>query len=107
MSGTQASFHVANGQIIGPNGQPFIAKGINVRWDQLNSVVGNGTNMPLTNYFPGINMVRVNGARAVLMSVLKSGNTSTIAIVDGVKAGELVATEGALFLSNALATGSQ
>ena len=35
---------------------------------------------------PQRNVVRVNGARAVLMSVLKSGNASTIAIVDGVKA---------------------
>ena len=60
MSAVQASFRITNGQIIDPNGQAFIAKGINVRWDQLNSVVGDGTNMPLTNYFPGINMVRVN-----------------------------------------------
>jgi hypothetical protein len=59
MSGSQASFHVANGQIIGPNGQPFIAKGINVRWDQLNEAVGNGTNMPLTTDFPGMNMIRL------------------------------------------------
>ncbi|MGZ3365508.1 MAG: efflux RND transporter permease subunit [Caulobacteraceae bacterium] len=34
---------------------------------------------------PQRNVVRVNGGRAVLMSVLKSGSASTIAIVDGVK----------------------
>jgi hypothetical protein len=60
MSGTSSSFHIANGQIIAPNGQAFIAKGINVRWDQLDAVVGNGTNMPLLADFPGLNMVRVN-----------------------------------------------
>ena len=35
---------------------------------------------------PQRNVVRVNGARSVLMTVLKSGSASTIAIVDGVKA---------------------
>ncbi len=34
---------------------------------------------------PQTNIVRVDGGRAVLMTVLKSGSTSTIAIVDGVK----------------------
>ncbi len=34
---------------------------------------------------PQRNEVRVNGTRAVLMNVLKSGSASTIAIVDGVK----------------------
>jgi len=34
---------------------------------------------------PQRNVVRVNGGRAVLMSVLKSGSASTVAIVDGVK----------------------
>jgi hypothetical protein len=54
------SFHVANGQIIAPGGQTFIAKGINIYWDQLSSAVGNGTTMPLTTAFPGLSMVRVN-----------------------------------------------
>lgn len=35
---------------------------------------------------PQTNVVHVNGARSVLLSVLKSGAVSTIAIVDGVKA---------------------
>src|ERR1700742_3086064 len=34
---------------------------------------------------PQQNVVRVNGSRAVLMTVLKNGSASTIAIVDGVK----------------------
>ena len=34
---------------------------------------------------PQTNVVRVDGGRAVLMTILKSGSTSTIAIVDGVK----------------------
>ena len=69
MSGTQTSstatsaatgaFHVANGLIIDPNGQNFIAKGINVRWDQLNAVAGSASNSPLLTDFPGLNMVRV------------------------------------------------
>ncbi|OJU14247.1 MAG: RND transporter [Alphaproteobacteria bacterium 64-11] len=34
---------------------------------------------------PQINTVRMNGRHAVLMTILKSGETSTLAIVDGVK----------------------
>ncbi len=37
-------------------------------------------------YPPQRNEVRVDGRRAVLMSVLKSGSASTLAIIDGVKA---------------------
>jgi multidrug efflux pump subunit AcrB len=37
-------------------------------------------------YPPQTNEVRVDGRRAVLMSVLKSGSASTLAIIDGVKA---------------------
>jgi multidrug efflux pump subunit AcrB len=36
-------------------------------------------------YPPQTNIVRVDGHRAVLMSILKSGSASTLAIVDGVK----------------------
>jgi multidrug efflux pump subunit AcrB len=35
---------------------------------------------------PQVNEVRVDGRRAVLMSILKTGSASTLAIVDGVKA---------------------
>jgi multidrug efflux pump subunit AcrB len=34
---------------------------------------------------PQTNMVRVNGARAVLMTILKAGSSSTLDIIDGVK----------------------
>src|SRR5579872_3438545 len=34
---------------------------------------------------PQVNMVRVNGARAVLMTILKAGSSSTLDIIDGVK----------------------
>jgi multidrug efflux pump subunit AcrB len=36
-------------------------------------------------YAPQTNMVRVDGRRSVLMNVLKTGNASTIDIIDGVK----------------------
>jgi CzcA family heavy metal efflux pump len=35
---------------------------------------------------PQTNIVRVNGSRAALMSILKTGNASTLNIIDGVKA---------------------
>ncbi len=34
---------------------------------------------------PQTNIVHVNGRRSVLMTIFKSGSTSTIAIVDGIK----------------------
>jgi len=34
---------------------------------------------------PQVNMVRVNGARAVLMTILKAGSASTLSVIDGVK----------------------
>jgi len=34
---------------------------------------------------PQLNMVRVNGARAVLMTILKTGSASTLDIIDGIK----------------------
>ena len=34
---------------------------------------------------PQTNLVRVNGARAVLMTILKAGSASTLAVIDGVK----------------------
>src|SRR5277367_723826 len=35
---------------------------------------------------PQTNLVRVNGARAVLMTILKAGSASTLTVIDGVKA---------------------
>ena len=34
---------------------------------------------------PQTNMVRVNGARAVLMTILKAGSASTLSVIDGIK----------------------
>ena len=34
---------------------------------------------------PQTNLVRVNGARAVLMTILKAGSASTLSVIDGVK----------------------
>ena len=34
---------------------------------------------------PRTNLVRVNGARAVLMTILKAGSASTLAVIDGIK----------------------
>jgi len=46
-------FYVSNGQIIGPNGQPFVARGINV-------LEGNPPSAAtLQADFPGINFVRL------------------------------------------------
>jgi hypothetical protein len=49
-------FGTLNGQIYTPDGQPFIAHGINIRWDQLNDAVNSGQ---LLSDFPGLNMVRL------------------------------------------------
>ncbi len=35
---------------------------------------------------PQTNLVRVNGVRAVLMTILKAGSASTLAVIDGIKA---------------------
>lgn len=37
-------------------------------------------------YLPQVNMVRVDGERAVLMTIQKTGNTSTLTIIDRIKA---------------------
>jgi len=54
-------FHVSNGKIIGPNGQPFTGRGINCGIDQLNQLVTDLTTCaPVTNTFPNIKYVRCN-----------------------------------------------
>jgi hypothetical protein len=58
-SGT-GSFSIAGGQIIGPNGQPFIGRGINVYDSQMSAVSTGSNGAPLTSVFPGINLVRLN-----------------------------------------------
>jgi hypothetical protein len=47
------AFHVANGQIIGPNGQPFIARGINMADSDM------GDASAAIALFPGLNFVRL------------------------------------------------
>jgi Cellulase (glycosyl hydrolase family 5) len=54
VSGT---FTIANGKIIGPNGQPFIAKGVDLWAGDMPTVQAS-----LTTMFPGVNMVRVYDA---------------------------------------------
>src|SRR5690349_13805293 len=55
------AFTVSGGQIIGPNGQPFIAKGVNAYFQVMNTVVTDfSTGAPLTNTFPGVNFLRLN-----------------------------------------------
>lgn len=52
-------FTDANGQIIGPNGQPFMAKGVDI-WAQ--QVIGSDPNAlanQITSMFPDVNMVRI------------------------------------------------
>src|ERR1700722_8254459 len=53
------TFSVANGQIVGPSGTSFIARGINVYDNQMSTVSTSSAGNPLISVFPGINMVRL------------------------------------------------
>jgi hypothetical protein len=53
---TAAGFTVTGGQILGPNGQPFISKGINIYSDQLAEYGA----AAVTSTFPGVNFIRLN-----------------------------------------------
>ena len=53
------TFHVSNGQIIGPDGQPFIGKGIDVPDSQMSTVSTDASAQPLTSLFPGLTIVRL------------------------------------------------
>ena len=60
MSSTStAAFHVSNGQIIGPNGQPFKAQGIDVLDATLGTIVSDPSGGALLQNFPNTNMVRI------------------------------------------------
>ena len=94
------------GLIIAPNGQNFVAKGLNIYADQLSAAVGDGINMPLTSFFPGLNMVRVNfeGAPGTALPDV----TSMIANIQSLTAkGIVVELEDHTGISNAPYTGSQ
>ena len=54
-----AGFYVSGGQIIGPNGQPFKAHGIDILESTLGNVVSDPSCAPLLTKFPGTNMVRI------------------------------------------------
>ena len=59
---TSGAFQVSGGQILGPNGQPFTARGINIYADDNTANVlanGAGTASSIVNTFPGINFVRL------------------------------------------------
>jgi hypothetical protein len=59
-SGGNGRFSIAHGQIIGPNGQPFYGRGVNVYDSQMSSVSTGSNGAPLTEVLPGINIVRLN-----------------------------------------------
>jgi hypothetical protein len=53
------NFTDANGQIIGPNGQPFTAKGVDIWAQQVINGDPNTLANQITSMFPGVNIVRV------------------------------------------------
>lgn len=55
---TQGQFTTQNGQIIGPDGQVFVARGLSILDAKLDQAVGDDGN-PLLSLFPGINFVRI------------------------------------------------
>ena len=52
-------FSVSGGQIIGPNGQPFKAQGIDILESTLGAAVGDASGGALLQDFPNTNMVRI------------------------------------------------
>src|SRR6516165_2372860 len=54
-----SNFSVSNGQIIGPNGQPFKAQGIEVMDAVVANVIGDSSGGALLKNFPNVNMVRI------------------------------------------------
>ena len=53
------TFYVSNGQIIGPNGQPFKAQGIDILDATIGNVVGDPSGGALLQNFPDTNFVRL------------------------------------------------
>jgi hypothetical protein len=53
-------FKIASGKIYQPNGKEFIARGINVNDDQINTIVSNDACEPLLKSFPRLNCIRLN-----------------------------------------------
>lgn len=76
-AGSAGQFSVANGQIIGPDGKPFVARGINVFLDQADAAT-------ILKTFPGINAVRLAttpGADPAAIDALVKGLTSKGVVV--------------------------
>jgi hypothetical protein len=97
---SSGGFGVLDGQIYTPDGQPFIARGINIRNDQLNAAVSSGQ---LLSAFPGLNMVRLYFEGSFsddLSSIQASINALTAQ-------GIVVAIEDHTGISKAPYTGSQ
>ena len=99
-------FTTRNGQIYGPNGQPFQARGVDVLW---------GGNVPsadtLTQTFPGINFVRLavyNYASPAELSSYVNSLTSKGVVVEledhNNNAGNAGGGQGQIFTGQALAT---
>ena len=77
MANPTGQFSVANGQIIDPNGNPFIARGINVFLDQADAAT-------ILKTFPGLNAVRLAttpGADPNAIDALVQGLTSKGVVV--------------------------
>lgn len=59
-AGTTGNFTAnSSGQIIAPNGAPFVPRGIDVFFSSLGDAWTTSSTTPLTTLFPGINMVRI------------------------------------------------
>ena len=53
------TFTDANGKIIGPNGQPFIANGVDIWAQQVTNSDPDALANQITSMFPGVNMIRI------------------------------------------------
>ena len=53
------AFHVANGQIIGPDGNPFDGRGLNLYDSQMSSACSSSDCSPLLRLFPKLSVVRL------------------------------------------------
>src|SRR5664279_2970152 len=105
---TGGGFTTQNGQIIGPNGQPFQARGVDVMWGS--DVPSAGT---LTQTFPGINFVRLaiyNYASPSDLSAYVNSLTSQGIVVEledhNNGAGNAGGGGGTIFTGSALSTES-
>lgn len=58
--GGPGRFRVAGGRIYDPDGNEFVARGINLYSEQTSAVLAAGSGAPLLSYFPALDMVRVN-----------------------------------------------